>query len=310
MMYTHAFKTLDPALEELASKHHNHPEALVEILAVLQAERGSLTPETITEIARLLNIPAERAFGVASFYSMLRISPAAVKQPKILRVCDGPVCWLCGGDDSRKSVDDAVKDASGWQVERTSCLGLCDRAPAALVDTEQAGPVDAEQASKLIDGWRGEKTNYSTSRPGEVRVMLAQVGKIDPDSITSALEHGAYRALAKALNETPEDTLKVVEASGLCGRGGAGFPVGRKWRFVAQAQRTPKYVICNADESEPLIFKDRVLIDTNPHQMLEGMAIAGYATGANEAFIYIRGEYQSQATRLELAIQQAKRPAG
>ncbi len=100
--------------------------------------------------------------------------------------------------------------------------------------------------------------------------------------------------------------MNEVEASGLSGRGGAGFPVGRKWRFVAQAKRNPKFVVCNADESEPLIFKDRILIDTNPHQILEGMAIAGYACGAHEAFIYIRGEYASQAQRLRHAIEEAE----
>ncbi len=100
--------------------------------------------------------------------------------------------------------------------------------------------------------------------------------------------------------------LAEVEASGLSGRGGAGFPVGRKWRFVAQAENYPKYIICNADESEPLIFKDRILIDTDPHQILEGMVLAGYACGSNEAYIYIRGEYEVQALRLEKAINQAQ----
>jgi NADH:ubiquinone oxidoreductase subunit F (NADH-binding) len=132
------------------------------------------------------------------------------------------------------------------------------------------------------------------------------VGTVDPDSISSALEHGAYQALQAALERTPEAVLAEVEASGLSGRGGAGFPVGRKWRFVAQAKRSPKYIVCNADESEPLIFKDRVLIDTDPHQILEGMALAGYACGAHEAFIYIRGEYVTQAERLKHAIQEAE----
>jgi NADH:ubiquinone oxidoreductase subunit F (NADH-binding) len=90
------------------------------------------------------------------------------------------------------------------------------------------------------------------------------------------------------------------------GRGGAGFPVGQKWRYVALQQRTPKYVVCNADESEPLVFKDRVLLETNPHQILEGMAIAAYAVGAREGVIYIRGEYAAQAAVLEQAVQQAE----
>lgn len=135
--------------------------------------------------------------------------------------------------------------------------------------------------------------------------MLANAGEIDPDSIDSALEFGAYEGLKSALQKSPEEVLDIVEASGLQGRGGAGFPVGRKWKFVAGAQAKPRYMICNADESEPLIFKDRVLIDTNPHKVLEGMAIGGYACGASEAWIYIRGEYQSQARRLERAVEQA-----
>jgi NADH:ubiquinone oxidoreductase subunit F (NADH-binding) len=127
--------------------------------------------------------------------------------------------------------------------------------------------------------------------------MLAKAGIIDPDSIDSALANGAYQGLTEGIRKTSAEVLQEVEGSGLTGRGGAGFLVGRKWRFVAQADRYPKYIICNADESEPLIFKDRILIDTNPHQILEGMAIAGYATGAQEGFIYIRGEYAGQAAR-------------
>ena len=136
--------------------------------------------------------------------------------------------------------------------------------------------------------------------------MLANVGKIAPNSLESALAHGAYQGFLKALEYAPEAVVAQIEASGLTGRGGAGFPVGRKWRFTAQAKNSPKYVICNADESEPLIFKDRVLINTNPQQILEGMAIAGYAIGANEAYIYIRGEYVQQAQQLQRAISQAE----
>lgn len=135
--------------------------------------------------------------------------------------------------------------------------------------------------------------------------MLPSTNIIDPDSIKSALNNGAYQGLKIALRQPPNLIISKIEDSGLTGRGGAGFSVGRKIRFVAQAQAKQKFVICNADESEPLVFKDRVLIDTNPHQLLEGVIIAGYATGSNEAYIYIRGEYTSQAIRLENAIQQA-----
>ena len=139
-------------------------------------------------------------------------------------------------------------------------------------------------------GWWGEMPTYAQPLPGEVRVLLAHAGAIDPLSLASALAHGAYQGLQRVIERSPEDILATVEAAGI-GRGGAGFPVGQKWRYVALQQRMPKYVVCNADESEPLVFKDRVLLETNPHQIIEGMAIAAYAVGAREGVVYIRGEY-------------------
>ena len=293
------YKPIAPEVVELAQQHGNQREAVLEILTELD-QRGHLNPETITDTARALGIPANHAYGVATFYSMLSLQP----RRDVIRVCDGPACWLKRASETREAIEKAAGD--GWAVERTSCLGLCDRAPAMLVNNEQAGPIPPEKAGEVCHGWRGVPMDYSTPRKGEVRVMLANAGKIDPDSIDLALEHGAYGGLKSAIQRKPEEVIAEVEVSGLQGRGGAGFPVGRKWKFVAQAARMPKYIICNADESEPLIFKDRVLIDTNPHQLLEGMAIGGYACGANEAYIYIRGEYVAQAQRLERAIKQAE----
>jgi len=311
------YKSPDPQIVALAKNYGNRPEALLDILREVQDQRGWLSREAIIDVAQVLHIPPERAYGVASFYSMLYLSP---REKEIIRLCDGPVCWLKGAFEVQRTF--AGEPPGGKQatfsefaealsiptitVERTSCLGLCDRAPAALIGDQQAGPLTPNDIPRIRSGWRGSPIDYAQPRPGEVRVMMANAGKVDPDSIDSALASGVYQALQKALTLSPEEIIQEVENSGLTGRGGAGFPVGRKWRFVAQAQRLPHYVICNADESEPLIFKDRVLIDTNPHQILEGMAIAGYATGSNEAYIYIRGEYASQAQRLERAIQQAQ----
>jgi NADH:ubiquinone oxidoreductase subunit F (NADH-binding)/NADH:ubiquinone oxidoreductase subunit E len=293
------FKPIPADILELAEQHGNSPEATLEVLKDLQTHPAGLTPATVTDAARALGIPAHKAYGMATFYSMLALE----ERKKVLRVCDGPVCWL-----ERASVEGWMKNmpADDWTVERTSCLGLCDRAPAVLVEDEQAGPVTEADAHKVCKGWRGVPTDYAQSRPGETRVMTALLGKIDPDSIDDALANGVYDGLKKALQSEPVAVLSEIETSGLQGRGGAGFPVGRKWRFVASEKRTPRYLVCNADESEPLIFKDRVLIDTNPHQLLEGMTIGGYACGASEAWIYIRGEYEYQARRLERAIQQAE----
>ncbi len=228
----------------------------------------------------------------------------------MIRVCDGPACSA----RNAAGVSQALEELSGglWSIERSSCLGLCDRTPAVLVGDEQAGPVEIDGAHRIFQGWRGRSPDYSQPREGELRVMLANAGKLDPNSIDSALENGAYQGLRKALTHTPGEILEILEASGLQGRGGAGFPVGRKWRFVSQARGTQKYIISNADESEPLTFKDRALIDADPHQILEGMAIGAYACGASEAYIYIRGEYEQQACLLENAISpgRAKRLAG
>ncbi|MBN2387279.1 MAG: NAD(P)H-dependent oxidoreductase subunit E [Anaerolineales bacterium] len=295
---------IDPQVEELVAGYGQDREAVLEVLKDLD-RRGQLTPATATDTARAMGIPAHQAYGMATFYSMLAFEP----RRNILRVCDGPVCWLkrataASGLETIEKWSAAVEGS--WSVERSSCLGLCDRAPAVLVNEEQAGPLTAAEAGRVCQGWRGVPTDYASPRPGEVRALLSNAGKIDPDSIESALAHGAYRGLKAALQKKPEEVIAEIEASGLQGRGGAGFPVGRKWKFVAAAERTPRYMICNADESEPLIFKDRVLIDSDPHQLLEGMAIGGYACGAEEGWIYIRGEYPAQATRLERSIAQAE----
>jgi NADH:ubiquinone oxidoreductase subunit F (NADH-binding)/NADH:ubiquinone oxidoreductase subunit E len=296
------YHPVPPEITELVSTHGNNAEALLEVLVDLQTHPAGLSPATVTDAARALKVPPHKAYGMATFYSMLSLE----ERKNILRVCDGPVCWLKRASD-QSPVDSYLSQLGDeWTVERSSCLGLCDRAPAVLVNDEQAGPITSADAKKVCEGWRGVATDYSEPRQGEVRVMMANAGKIDPDSIESALEYGAYVGLKSALRMKPEEVLDIVEASGLQGRGGAGFPVGRKWKFVAGAKGSPKYMICNADESEPLIFKDRVLIDANPHQALEGIIIGGYACGASEAWIYIRGEYEYQAQRLERAIRQAE----
>jgi len=297
------YKPIDPEITELTGRHTNNPESILEIFTTLQGSYGKLPQSVVADVGRAINISPANAYGVASFYSMLNLKEQA---ENVIRVCDGPVCWMCGASDARQDAEQAFSGQPSWKIKRTSCLGLCDRPPAMLVNGQQAGPIIPGSAVELTQGWSGQLKDYSQPRKGETRVMMANAGYIDPESLDSALEHGAYQVLQATLKRSPEAILSEVEASGLSGRGGAGFPVGRKWRFVAQAKRTPKYIVCNADESEPLIFKDRVLIDTNPHQILEGMAIAGFACGAHEAFIYIRGEYVSQAEKLKHAIFQAE----
>jgi len=143
--------------------------------------------------------------------------------------------------------------------------------------------------------------------PAEKRVVLERAGLLDPNNIEDYIVNDGYQALGKVLTGmTPDEVIKELEKSGLRGRGGAGFPTGTKWRFVAKAAGKPKYVICNADESEPGTFKDRLILEGDPHSILEAMAIAGFAIGASEGYIYIRGEYTLAQERFVNAIKQSK----
>ncbi|PWH18121.1 MAG: NADH-quinone oxidoreductase subunit NuoF [Ardenticatenia bacterium] len=143
--------------------------------------------------------------------------------------------------------------------------------------------------------------------PAEYRIVLSRVGLIDPEDIEDYILHDGYEALGKALTTmTPAQVIDEISRSGLRGRGGAGFPTGTKWRFVASAKGDRKYVICNADESEPGTFKDRLVLEGDPHSIVEAMTIAGYAVGASEGYIYVRGEYGLALERLSRAIHQAR----
>lgn len=328
-----AFTPIQPEIQALADQHGNDPEAVLEVLKDRQVQNGYLTPEDILDIARALQIPPEKAQGVATFFTMVETEP---HQEKVLRVCDGPCCWLNEANQILNHANDWVGE--GWRVERTSCLGLCDRAPAGAifwnddrVNVTQLGPLPQVWAAppppardgktspnalslKEVTAFSPPHPTYRKPRPGELRVMLSHTEDVDPTSLTSAIDFGeAYLALEAALNLKPNTreflpqiVIEEVKKAEIRGRGGAGFPVGMKWEMVANETRTPKYIVCNADESEPLVFKDRVLMESKPHQLLEGMALAGYAVGAHEGFIYIRGEYETQARILEHAIQEAE----
>jgi len=164
-----------------------------------------------------------------------------------------------------------------------------------------------QAATKDISGKIAWLSNRTGTVPAEQRIVLERAGIINPDSIEDYIIHDGYQALGKVLTELkPIDVIALLKDSGLKGRGGAGFPLGVKWGFVAAAQGEKKYVICNADESEPGTFKDRLILEGDPHSIIEAMAIAAYSVGADEGYIYIRGEYSIAQARLLNAITQAK----
>jgi len=167
--------------------------------------------------------------------------------------------------------------------------------------------VDLQAAKRELSGRIAWLNARKGTLPAEQRIVLERAGLIDPESIEDYIAHDGYQALGKALTEmTPAAVIAELERSGLQGRGGAGFPAGLKWKFVSKAVGDKKYVICNADESEPGTFKDRLVLEGDPHSIVEALAIAAYAVGADEGYIYVRGEYQLAQTRLQQAIEQAR----
>ncbi len=293
----------DPAADAAVALHGRAARAVLPVLQTAQsANQAYLGAQVLGAVADALRVHDARVYGVATFYSMLSTQR---RPPGIVRVCDGPVCMLHGAEVAQSLIE-AVAPGGAWSVQRCSCLGLCDRAPAALVGDKPCGPIPLDCPDDILSGGCGAMPCYAEPRPGEVRVTMARIGRVDPDSIDSALQAGAYQVLRGALDRSPVDVLNAVDRSGLRGCGGAGFPAGRKWRMVAEASASPKYIVCNADESEPTTFKDRVLMDGDPHLLLEGLALAGYAVGAPDGVIYIRGEYEWIAQRLERAITQAE----
>lgn len=292
--------TIDLALmEEVFKKYAEEPGALVPLLQGAQAIYGYVPPPVMEQIAERLGVPLGHVFGTATFYALLDQVPPP---PGRVRVCrDGP-CRLAGGD----AVWRARTTTRDGSVEPYSCIGHCYAGPAAMADEGVLERLTPEiwQAGMPQAG-PGEPVLILT--PREDRRLLANVGQIDPESLDDYRAAGGYEALGRALSSmTPQQVIEVVTASGLLGRGGAGFPTGRKWAFTAQATGEPKYVICNADESEPGTFKDRALLEGDPHRVLEGMILAGYAVGAAHGVIYVRGEYMTAYRRLEQAIAQAR----
>ena len=247
-------------------------------------------------------------------------------------VCGGTGCSSSGSAKLIERFEEQLKEKGldkEVKVVRTGCFGLCEAGPVVIVYPEgtfysrvKVEDVDEIVAEHLLKGRKVQrlvyvdhKTHESTVQKSlseigfykqQMRVALRNCGVIDPENIDEYIAFDGYKALAKALTEmTPEQVIDEILKSGLRGRGGAGFPTGKKWQFARASQAEHKYFVCNADEGDPGAFMDRSLLEGDPHAILEAMAIGGYAIGADEGWIYVRAEYPIAVKRLEKAIEQA-----
>ncbi|MBQ6553135.1 MAG: NAD(P)H-dependent oxidoreductase subunit E, partial [Clostridia bacterium] len=249
-------------------------------------------------------------------------------------VCGGTGCTSSGSKAVREAFEESIKKnglSDEIKLVQTGCFGLCSLGPVVIVypDGTFYSRVAAEDVEEivtehLLKGRPVERLVYNdTGKAEEImkdvalsdtafyksqeRVVLRNCGVIDPENIDEYIAMDGYAALGKVLTEmTPDDVIKCVSDSGLRGRGGGGFPTGRKWSLCAPVQAPQKYVVCNADEGDPGAFMDRSVLEGDPHCVIEGMAICGYAIGADKGFIYVRAEYPIAVQRLQIAIDQAR----
>jgi NADH-quinone oxidoreductase subunit F len=316
---------------------HGRRHRLLPVLHAIQNRIGWISPGAINYVSLRLDVAPAEVHGVVSFYGMFSIQP----RPRVVaHVCDDIACVTRGSDKLCAELEGMLGPAgspfSGGRAVwlRSQCLGLCERAPAALVSSagERArervlAPASAKAVQSLInDAVRGRlpaepdvlnvQTSVpqvaDTSEPSPLR-LLHRMGGGGASTLEPFQRLGGFEGLRKALELGPDGTLRELSASKLLGRGGAAFPTAKKWEalfrqrhLLEQDPTRAHYVVCNADESEPGTFKDRILMEGDPFAVLEGMTIAGFVTGARQGYIYLRGEYPLAARRMQIAIESAK----
>jgi NADH-quinone oxidoreductase subunit F len=316
-------------------------DLLLPALHALQDRVGQITQPGLNYVCRRLSVPPAEAYGVATFYALLSTKP---RPPAVAHVCDDIACRLAGAEELCSDLERALGPAGsaardgtvGWL--RSPCLGMCERAPAAMYTIageapvrESAGPIDAAAILGRLERLAGTlSAQASTDTPaagaaldeaedrraaarasvpqvGEPQLqLLRRAGMVDPTSLDAYLADRGYQALERALAMGPDAVTKEVTDSKLVGRGGAAFPTGRKWAAVASQPAQPHYVVCNADESEPGTFSNRVLMELDPFAVVESMTIEGFATGSSRGYLYIRGEYPLAEARILHAIEAAR----
>jgi NADH:ubiquinone oxidoreductase subunit F (NADH-binding)/(2Fe-2S) ferredoxin len=235
-----------------------------------------------------------------------------------INVCCSSGCVPFGALKVLKAFEDAVKEfgvEKECKVARTGCIGTCSVGPAVLIEPgdylyQSVTPDKVREIVRdhIVLGLPVKDMLYKNEAyfKKQHRLVLRNAGKIDPSRIQDYINMGGYGGLVKCLTDTPQTVISEVIASGLRGRGGAGFPTGQKWSLVARAQNTPKYIVANLDEGDPGVFANRTLAEADPHAIIEGMLIAAYAIGAEKGYIYIRSEYPLAIQTLQKAIAQAK----
>jgi NADH-quinone oxidoreductase subunit F len=309
-MTTRVPPELRRAIVDAMARYPDRHSAAIPALHAAQEVHGWCSPEAITEVAAVMELTPAYLTSVATFYDMLVTYP---KPRNDVFVCTNISCSLRGADDFYEAMIAAASEDAEISVRGFECLGACDIAPMASVNGEYVGPLELEDAGAIVEAIRSGQPVLPAKQLRTRRCAHVAPGKafffkdIDEPGLNTIPVYerrGGYSALRKALAMRREDVLKQISDSGIRGRGGAGFRMGQKASFLPHGDMV-KYLVCNADESEPGTFKDREIMQKLPHMLLEGIVIACWAAEISAAFIYIRGEYQLQADIVEAAIAEA-----
>ena len=272
---------------DLIDQWRNEPAPLLPLLHAFHDRDGWLTEDALRSVSEGLKIPLAELFGTVTFYHHFSREAPGRKLP---RVCDGPVCRFHGANDLIEQLN----------AKPMPCAGRCD------------GPVPVLRGSELLignsaDNLKPEPSPLPPPNPGGIEeCVFAHIRETGRATLEGYRKTGGYSAIEKAVADSPEHLIALITKSKLAGRGGAGFPTGKKWQMVAEATGNPKTIVCNADEGAPGCFKDRALLDYDPHATLEGMILTALATGATRGFIYLRYEYPDTQAILERAIAEAQ----
>ena len=284
--------------ERIASRRH----LLLPVLHALRDAVGWLSRGGMNEVATALQVPPAEVYGVASFYELFTFEEPSA--PDAVHVCDDTACRIRGAT----GLIDELR-SSGHNVHASPCLGLCEQAPAVFLQRTGDAHVSIRTATAetVVAAIAGAPTIAvaPVSQPVDDLTLLARVHNPAVGDFDGYVAAGGYEALGIAAAMTPAEVVDHVGESGLTGRGGAAFPTGFKWSAVA-AEPGPRHLVVNADESEPGTFKDRVLMEHDPFSLIEAMTIGGYAMGAEQGWIYIRGEYPEATASLRSAIAEAR----
>ena len=301
---------------EILGRYEYQKAAMLPVLWLVQENQGYISQEAEAWVGRILGVARSHVREAVSFYNMFHTNPVGRRE---LRVCTSLPCLLRGADQLLDRIKESLKISPGETtpdqevtLTEVECLCACEMAPMAQLDERFVGPLEGEAVDILVRDALAEPGNpESTPEPDP---FICSDGPVlsrrfkDPEGtwLEAYVADGGYLAARKALTSmTPAEVIDEVTRAKLRGLGGAGFPAGRKWSFVPKETTKPKYLVVNADEGEPGTFKDRYIMERDPHALLEGMIISAYAIGSHKAYVYIRGEYFRSAKRLQRAIEEA-----